>query len=136
MTPRVDAAFIDLSGAGRREAARRAVERKLSWLPVVDATPDQVDGRGSVRELLNRPDRSVAELVMPVKFVPEVASALDLLRALQDDRVAEAVVLDEWGGTAGIVTIEHVFEELVGDMRSEGELRAHAAVPLGEGRFR
>jgi putative hemolysin len=136
MTPRVDATFLDLSGAGRGEAARRAVERKLSWLPVVDATPDQVVGRVSVRDLLNRPDRSVAELVMPVKFVPEVASALDLLRALQDDRVAEAVVLDEWGGTAGIVTIEHVFEELVGDLRSEGELRAHAAVPLGEGRFR
>jgi len=136
MTPRVDAQFLDASGEGREQAARTAVLAKQGWLPVVDGGPDNVVGRVRVRDLLNRPDKSVPELVMPVKFVPEVASALDLLRTLQEDRVAEAVVLDEWGGTAGVVTIEHVFEELVGDLRAEGELKEVTAVPLGEGRFR
>lgn len=136
MTPRVDATFLDLSGERREEIARAAVLAKQSWLPVVDGGPDAIVGRVRVRDLLNRPDRSVSELVMPVKFVPEVASALDLLRTLQEDRVAEAVVLDEWGGTAGVVTIEHVFEEIVGDLRAEGESRTVTAVPLGEGRFR
>jgi putative hemolysin len=136
MTPRVDATFIDAAGGARTEAVQRAIGQKLSWLPVVEGSPDQVIGRVNVRDLLNRPERSVAELMMPVKFVPEVSSALDLLRTLQEDGVAEAVVVDEWGGTAGIVTLEHVFEEIVGDLRAEGELRAHVAVPLGEGRFR
>jgi putative hemolysin len=136
MTPRVDATFLDVSGERREEIARAAVLAKQGWLPVVDGNPDAVVGRVRVRDLLNRPDRAVAELVMPVKFVPEVASSLDLLRTLQEDRVAEAVVLDEWGGTAGVVTIEHVFEELVGDLRAEGESRSVTAVPLGEGWFR
>jgi putative hemolysin len=136
MTPRVDAAFLEVSGDGRDAIARAAVHSKQGWLPVVDGGPDNVLGRVRVRDLLNRPDRPVSELVMPVKFVPEVASALDLLRTLQEDRVAEAVVLDEWGGTAGVVTLEHVFEELVGDMRAEGESKEVTAVPLGENRFR
>jgi putative hemolysin len=139
MTPRVDAIFLDVSGVGREEIARAAVLAKQSWLPVVDGGPDTVLGRVRVRDLFpgaNRADRPVAELVMPVKFVPEVASALDLLRTLQEDRVAEAVVLDEWGGTAGVVTLEHVFEELVGDLRAEGESKEVTAVPLGENCFR
>jgi len=49
---------------------------------------------------------------------------------------AEAVVVDEWGGTAGTVTAEHLFEEIVGDLRAENEARVPAAVPLGEGRYR
>ncbi|MEM7308709.1 MAG: hemolysin family protein [Planctomycetota bacterium] len=136
MTPRVDALFVDLSEEDRREVSRRAVLEKRSWLPVVDGNPDQLVGQVRVRDLVTKPERSIAQLVMPVKFVPEVASALDLLRTLQEDRVAEAVVLDEWGGTAGIVTIEDVFEEIVGELRAEGETQEADAVPLGDGRFR
>lgn len=136
MTPRVDCVFLELGGDEREAVAREALLNKVSWLPVADGTPDRVVGRVRVRDLINRPDRTVAQLVMPVKFVPEVASALDLLRTLQEDRAAEAVVLDEWGGTAGLVTIEDVFEEIVGELRAEGESREHAAIPLGEGRFR
>jgi CBS domain containing-hemolysin-like protein len=136
MTPRVDCVFLQLDGDARESVAREAVLNKVSWLPVADGTQDRVVGRVRVRDLVNRPERTVAQLVMPVKFVPEVASALDLLRTLQEDRAAEAVVLDEWGGTAGLVTIEDVFEEIVGELRAEGESREHAAIPLGEGRFR
>ena len=116
--------------------AREALERRLGWLPVVEGNPDRVIGHVRVRDLVLRTDRDVSQLVMPVKFVPEVASALDLLRTLQEDRTAEAVVLDEWGGTAGVVTIEDVFEEIVGELRAEGEERVPVAVPQGEGVFR
>ncbi len=136
MTPRVDTLFLDASGVDREEIVPRALEQRLSWLPVVDGTADRVVGRVRVRDLLRKRERPIRQLVMPVKFVPEVASALDLLRALHEDRTAEAVVIDEWGGTAGFVTAEDVFEEIVGDLRTEDEKPTPAVVPLGQGRYR
>lgn len=136
MTPRVDTTFLELDGSNREKALASAVEQRLSWLPVVDGNADRVVGRVRVRDLLNEPSRAPSTLVMPVKFVPEVASCLDLLHSLREDRVAEAIVVDEWGGTAGFVTIEDIFEEIVGELRAEGESRELVAVPLGEGRFR
>ncbi len=136
MTPRVDAVFLDLSEKNREEVVAAARERRLTWLPVVDGSSDNVVGRVHLRDLLRSRERPVTQLVMPVKFVPEVASALDLLHSLRDDRTSEAVVVDEWGGTAGFVTAEDVFEELVGDLRTEDEPRSPSVVPLGEGRYR
>jgi putative hemolysin len=136
MTPRVDTLFVDLTGKDRAAMVREALRRRLSWLPVMDKGPDRVVGRVRVRDLLRNEDRPLRQLVMPVKFVPEVASALDLLRSLREDRATEAVVVDEWGGTAGYVTAEDVFEEIVGDLRVEGESRVPTVVPLGEGRYR
>ncbi len=137
MTPRVDALFLDINTEDREEILKTALQSHYqSWLPVIDGTPDRVVGRVRIRDLVKKKDRPTRQLVMPVKFVPEVASALDLLRSLDEDRTNEAIVVDEWGGTAGVVTSEDVFEEIVGDLRTEGELRVPAAVPLGEGRFR
>lgn len=121
MTPRVDNLFCELDGSNRDEVLAGAVERRQSWLPVIDGAADEVRGRVRVRDLLVHGTRSIRQLVMPVKFVPEVASALDLLRQLREDRAKEAVCVDEWGGTAGTVTIEDVVEEIVGDLRVEGE---------------
>ncbi len=136
MTPRVDALFLHASGAGREQTVQDACARRLSWLPVIEGNPDRVIGRVRLRDCLVRPDRPLRALLLPVKFVPEVASALDLLRTFREERTDEAVVVDEWGGTAGYVTAEHVFEEIVGDLRNEGEEWAPAVVPLGNGRFR
>ena len=74
--------------------------------------------------------------MMPVAFVPEVAPVLNMLQQLREARVAEAVVVDEWGGTAGVVTLEDLFEELVGELRVEEETAEPLVIPLGEGRFR
>ncbi|MDP6954627.1 MAG: hemolysin family protein, partial [Planctomycetota bacterium] len=136
MTPRVDITALDLAAEDASPAISQAIEERRSWLPVVDGGIDRVLGCVKVRDLLRWPERPVDQLVMPVKFVPEVASALDLLDTFREDRTSEAVVVDEWGGTAGIVTVEDVFEELVGDLRTEEEGRRPAVVPLGEGRFR
>lgn len=136
MTPRVDALFLDLSGQDREAVVQKALDVRQTWLVVIDGGPDRIVGRVRVRDLMRQRERPVSELVMPVKFVPEVADALDLLRAFHEDRTAEAVVVDEWGGTAGFVTAEDVFEALIGDLRSEGEERPRPVVPLGEGRYR
>jgi len=136
MTPRVDTLFLDVSGIDRDDIVREALASRLSWLPVVKGNPDRVIGRVRVSDLLRRRDRPIRQLVMPVKFVPEVASALDLLHSLHEDRAAEAVVVDERGGTAGFVTAEDVFEEIVGDLRTEDEEHLPPVVPLGSGRYR
>jgi putative hemolysin len=136
MRPRVDTLFLDVAGEERASVTQAALARRLGWLPVIDGEPDRIVGCVRLRELVRHPERSIHALVMPVKFVPEVASALDLLRALHEDNASEAVVVDEYGGTAGVVTIEHVFEQILGDLRIEGEAHAPSVVPLADGRFR
>jgi putative hemolysin len=136
MRPRVDTLFLDVSGEERASVTHSALAGRIGWLPVIDGEPDRVVGCVNLRELVRHPERSIQALVMPVRFVPEVASALDLLRTLRADNVSEAVVVDEYGGTAGVVTTEDVFEQILGDLRIEGEEHAPAVVSLGDGRFR
>ncbi len=138
MTPRVDVLFLDRAEGPESHAAVRAeaVARKLGWLVVVDGGPDTVVGRVRTRELLAHPDRPLDEQLQPVSFVPEVATALSALHVLRDRHTVLAVVVDEWGGTAGIVTLEDVLEEVVGDLRVEGEEPEETVRDLGGGVFR
>jgi putative hemolysin len=138
MTPRVDVLVLDFE-TGSEEHLRvlkEAMARRYNWLPVVRGGADNVEGFVELRKLVAFPERSLAEQVMPVKFVPEVARVLMVLQSLREDRVGEAVVIDEYGGMAGVVTLERIFEELVGDLRVEGEALERPVVPLGEDRFR
>lgn len=139
LVPRVDMVCVDLEADD--EEARwfqyaRALSRRLTWIPVLRGGPDSVVGQVRMRDVLARPDASLEELVRPVQFVPEVASVLDLLRTFKESGAAEAIVVDEHGGTAGLVTIENVFEEIVGDLRVEGERPATQVVEVAPGRFR
>jgi CBS domain containing-hemolysin-like protein len=138
MTPRVDVLVLDLEAASEEHSRvqREAMTRRHNWLPVVRGGVDNVEGFVELRKLVAYPERSLAEQVMPVKFVPEVARVLAVLQSLREDRVGEAVVIDEYGGMAGVVTLERIFEELVGDLRVEGEALERPVVPLGEDRFR
>jgi len=136
MTPRVDVVFLDVQDKDHTPKIRAAIDARLPRLPVVDGDADHVLGCVRVRELLRSQGRSLDQCIMPIKFVPEVAGALDLLAEFKRDRAAEAIVVDEWGGTAGIVTVEDIFEELVGELRTEGEHREQPVIPLGEGRYR
>jgi putative hemolysin len=138
MKPRVDMLALDLNASedDNIQIMARALARRLTWLPVIRGHADQVAGCVRMRDILSQPDRRLAELVRPALFVPEVAGVLDLLKLLRDRHETEAVVADEWGGTAGVVTIEDVFEEIVGDLRVEGEEHERLVEPLGDGRFR
>lgn len=138
MTPRVDVLFLERSATSAEvtavlEVARR---RRVVWLPIVEGGADNVVGSVEVRDILARPGREIASLVSPVKFFPEVGNVLALMQAMREDRASEAVVIDEWGGTAGVVTLEDVFEVLVGDLLVEGEEKEVEVVPIGERTYR
>jgi putative hemolysin len=138
-TPRVDMQFLDIDDPdeeGRLFVIARALARRSTWLPLVRGSPDEVVGQVRMRELLARPDAPLETLLRPVQFIPEVASVLDLLHFLRTNKIAHAIVVDEYGGTTGFVTIEHVFEEIVGDLRVEGESADQPVVRLSDSQFR
>ena len=135
MTPRVDTLMLDLSEQDPSEIVARAVESKVAWLVATDGNPDRVVGRIRVRDLLTKPDTPLAEMVEATMFVPEVATALGLLEQLRERGVAVAVVVDEWGGTAGVARLEDILEEVVGELRIEGEDDIPPVEDLGNGSF-
>jgi putative hemolysin len=114
MTPRVDLIVLDVSEEGRADVVRRALDTKTPWVLVVDGRPDAIIGRVRTRNLAVHVARPVREMLEPCVFVPEVAFAVSALRVLREQHVAEGVVIDEWGGTAGLVSVETIFEEVVG----------------------
>lgn len=135
MTPRVDLIVLDVSEESRADVVRRALDTKTPWVLVVDGRPDAIIGRVRTRNLAVQPTQPVREMLEPCVFVPEVAFAVSALRLLRDQQVAEGVVIDEWGGTAGLVSVETIFEEVVGDLRVEGEAAYQPVVEQADGSF-
>jgi CBS domain containing-hemolysin-like protein len=87
-----------------------------------------LDGAPSDQPMLER-------LVRPAYLVPETKRVADLLKELQRERVQSAIVHDEYGGTAGLVTIEDLLEEIVGEIRDEYDVEAEPIVDEGEGSY-
>ncbi len=136
MTPRVELVFLDKSEDNRAEAIAQGLAGKLPWIIVIDGDPDRIVGRVRLRDLLQPDPRPLAELLEPVRFVPVMANALAVMTFLREQHLAQAVVVDEWGGTAGLVTIEDIFESIVGDLRVEGEHEERPIEALPDGGFR
>jgi putative hemolysin len=118
MTPRNEVIWIDLDEPAEE---RRRVLRECgrSQFPVARGTLDAVQGVLRVKDWLRveeRPPGDDASLLQPALFVPETADALALLKHFQKSRQHIAVVLDEHGGTAGIVTLHDILEAIVGDL--------------------
>ena len=90
-------------------------------IPIYNETPDNVVGILNTRKLLLSPDEDLSEAIEFPSFVPSTINLMSLLQSLQKQRRGLAIVLDEFGGTAGLITIEDILEELVGEMREEGE---------------
>lgn len=134
MKPRSQVACIsdDLSQEEMAAAARQYKHRRL---PIYDETPDTIVGILNTRALLLDPHLELSEAIEFPSFVPESMNLLQLLKSLQRQRRGLAIVLDEFGGTAGIVTLEDILSEMVGDMREEGEPVGFLLEKLGEGRW-
>jgi putative hemolysin len=124
MTPRTDLVGIPL-GTTAKEAIEHAGARRLSRLPVYRETPDDIIGILHLKDLLPYLARGesppIEKLLRRPLLVPESKNVGDLLHEMKASRMHMAIVLDEYGGTAGIVTIEDILEEIVGEIEDEHE---------------
>jgi putative hemolysin len=135
MRPRAQMACIsdELTVEEMVEAARRHQHRRL---PVYDGTPDTIVGVLNTRELLLNPGIDLVDAIEFPSFVPESMNLLQLLKSLQRQQRGLAIVLDEYGATAGVVTMEDILEAMVGQIRSEGGAEGFIMERLGPGRWR
>jgi CBS domain containing-hemolysin-like protein len=115
------------------EAARRYKHRRL---PIYDETPDTIVGILNTRALLLDPQVDLADAIEFPSFVPQTMNLLQLLKSLQRQQRGLAIVLDEFGGTAGIVTMEDILEEMIGKIRPDAEPEGFVIEKLGPGKWR
>ncbi len=138
MTPRVDLVDIDVN-APFSEVLKCVVEHNFSRIPVFSGTEDNIKGVLYTKDLLahiNKPDNfKWQSLVRTPFFVPETKMIDDLLNDFQKNKVHIAIVVDEFGGTSGIVTMEDILEEIVGEIDDEYDERKKAFVRLNQGTY-
>jgi magnesium and cobalt exporter, CNNM family len=113
--------------------ARKYRHRRL---PIYDETPDSIVGVLNTRALLLEPDSDIADAIELPSFVPESMNLLQLLKSFQRQQRGLAIVLDEFGGTAGIVTMEDILEEIIGQIREEIESEGFVMERRGPGKWR
>jgi putative hemolysin len=136
MVPRTEMVFLD-AALPIGEALRLVRDAPHSRFPVVDASPDEVVGFVHLRDLTLRPDvewnTPVGHLAREVKRLPASKRALPALSEMRREGHHLAVVVDEYGGTAGIVTLEDLIEELVGEIHDEYDAAPEPAPEAGRG---
>ncbi|WP_288815046.1 hemolysin family protein [uncultured Varibaculum sp.] len=125
IVPRTDMVAVDTTTLAR-EAFEIFIQSGFSRIPVLGDDADDVRGMLYLKDVVSRcfsrpelMDHPVPEMMREAFFVPEVMLADDLMRQMQADAPHIAVVVDEWGGTVGLVTIEDILEELVGEVTDE-----------------
>ena len=143
MVPRTDMVVLEL-GATVADAMTLFLSRGVSRVPVIGESADEVLGvlylRDASRLTFEKPKRAatalIDELVRPALFLPESKKADDALRQLQVESNHLALVVDEYGGIAGLVTMEDLIEELVGEIVDEYDRETADSEQLAENRFR
>lgn len=117
MTPRTDIVGVSVD-APIPEILDSFIQSGYSKLPVYEENLDNIKGVIHVYDMFNSP-KDLKEIVREVSFVPETKKSLDMLREFLDNRVSFTIVVDEFGGTAGMLTVEDIIEEMFGEIRDE-----------------
>ena len=122
MTPRVDIVDLDIN-TSFQDVIKCIVENNYSRIPVYKGTADNIEGVLYIKDLLPHLQKPAnfrwQSLIRPPYFVPETKMIDDLLRDFQQNKVHIAIVVDEFGGTSGIVTMEDIIEEIIGEIDDE-----------------
>lgn len=144
MVPRTEMVWLE-RGKSLRQALSLGLRSGFSRIPVIGDNLDDVVGVVYLKDVTRRVfehrdaerNEQVESVMRPAHFVPDSKRVDDLLRDLQAARVHMAIVVDEYGGTAGLVTIEDILEEIVGEIADEYDTaEIPDVVPLADGRFR
>ena len=126
MVPRTEMVWIEKDKT-LRQGLSLALRSGFSRIPVVGTGPDNIIGIVYVKDLAKRAldhheaeqSENIEQHMRPANFVPEIQMADELLKEMQRDQIHLAIVVDEYGGTAGIITIEDIIEEIVGEIEDE-----------------
>lgn len=122
MTPRVDVTAIDVSDSFS-DVKKTIIESGFSRIPVYEDSPDKVSGVLYIKDVLPHVQQKASfdwkSLVRPAFFIPENKPINDLLDEFREKKIHLAVVVDEYGGTSGIITMEDIIEEILGDINDE-----------------
>lgn len=126
MTPRVELVYV-LDNSLIEECAEKIEEHGITRCLVVEDNPDKVKGFVHAQDILlafrqGREKENISALIRPIVFVPKQMIINNILKEFQKRKIHIAVVLDEYGGTDGIVTLEDIIEELVGEIIDEHDV--------------
>jgi magnesium and cobalt exporter, CNNM family len=140
MVPRTE--MVTVGADFRVDAAIEiAIAHGFSRLPATGDGVDDIEGIVYAKDLMKAErdghiERPIAELLRPARFVPETKKVAELLREMQTEQFHIAIVVDEYGGTAGLVTLEDVIEELVGEIQDEFDVEEPLVEPAPGGGVR
>ena len=134
MIPRTEVIGVEVS-TSPKELGQKFTETGLSKILVYQENLDNILGYVHSFELFKKPE-VIHQVLMPVVFIPETMLAKDILQALTRKRKSIAVVVDEYGGTAGIITVEDIIEELFGEIEDEHDSMALVEQEIESGHWR
>jgi CBS domain containing-hemolysin-like protein len=117
MTPRIDIVGVEISKS-INELITSFIESGFSKLPVFEENLDNIKGIALAKDLFSSP-KTIKEILREVSFIPETKKSFEVMNEFLDKKISIAIVVDEHGGTAGIVTMEDILEELFGEIKDE-----------------
>jgi CBS domain containing-hemolysin-like protein len=140
MVPRPDMVTVE-ARADLHDVMEVIMAAGYSRIPVYEQGIDDIVGIAYAKDLMRalregRADQPVRELVRPARFVPETKRVAELMPEMQKEKAHMAIVVDEYGGTAGLVTLEDLIEELVGEIVDEYDVEEAPVEPLPDGGVR
>lgn len=133
MVPRTEIVATE-NTASMEEIRKLFTSSGLSKIPVYNESIDDIQGYVHAFEMFKKPD-NLKKILLPVAFVPETMKISEVLKLLTKQRKSIAVVLDEYGGTSGIITVEDIIEELFGEIEDEHDNIEHYEKQLDSGLF-
>jgi CBS domain containing-hemolysin-like protein len=137
MVPRVDIIYLSTTWPIERNIEVASTQGHSRY-PLCEGDPDKVIGLVRAQDLLqlvSQPRPDIRSIVREALVIPETKSVDQLLREFQHRRIHMAIVLDEYGGTSGLITLEDVLEEIVGEIQDEDTVEPPKVIKLGDGRY-